>query len=216
MPAEDPKIVSVDPQHPAPEAIGRAAEVIRAGGTVVVPTRDLYGLAADATDPGAVSKVFAIKRRPATAPLLILIGKAQDVEGLAVSVSPQARLLMRHIWPGRLTIVLEAVPDLPGELTAHTGKIGIRLPGHPVAAALARAAGVPITGTSANLSGQGGFSRVAAMDEAIRQGVDLILDGGELRGGSGSTVVDMSAGSMHILRVGSISEAKLRSLLRSG
>jgi L-threonylcarbamoyladenylate synthase len=215
MQADIHKIVRVDPVTLEFALIQRGARVIRDGGTVVFPTSGLYGLAADATNPGAIAKVFAIKRRPETTPLLVLIGESTDIESLAVSIPPKATVLMAKIWPGRITIILEARPDLPAGLTAGTGKIGIRLPGHPVAIALTKAAGVPITGTSANVSGRNGFSRIDHMDKEILQGTDLILDAGKLKGGRGSTVIDMTADKPKILREGAVPEREIRAILEA-
>jgi L-threonylcarbamoyladenylate synthase len=117
----------VNPRAPDPRAIARAADAVRSGGVVCFPTRCLYGLGADAFDPGAVERVFEIKERPAGLPLLVLISRLDQIEGLAAEITPAARLLMERFWPGRLTLVLEARPGVPRRLTGGTGRIGIRL-----------------------------------------------------------------------------------------
>ncbi|MCU0590518.1 MAG: L-threonylcarbamoyladenylate synthase, partial [Desulfobacterales bacterium] len=155
------KPLRINPRSPEPEAIARAAEVIRSGGVVCFPTRCLYGLGANALDPAAVERVFEIKQRPADMPLLVLIGRSAQLTELAERVPPMAQSLMDRFWPGRLTLVMEARPHIPVRLTAGTGKIGIRLAAHPVARALVEALERPITGTSANLSGASGCRQIA-------------------------------------------------------
>lgn len=187
---------------------------MRAGGVVCFPTRCLYGLGADAFQPEAVERVFAIKERPQNQPLLVVISRLEQMAGLAAVVPPAARLLMERIWPGRLTIVLPALPDLPAPLTAGTGTIGVRLASHPVARALAAALDRPITATSANLSGEAGCRDIAELDPRIARRVDLILDAGPLKGGVGSTVVDVTRDPPVILREGEVPKYEVLAALR--
>ncbi len=199
----------MDPRKPEPAAIARAAEIIRAGGVVCYPTRCLYGLGADARNAAAVEKVFSLKQRPATMALLVLIHRPEEMEGLAARIPKLARVLMERFWPGRLTLVLEAAAGLPEPLTAGTGRIGIRLAGHPVAAALVSAFGGPLTGTSANLSGSPGCAQIPDLEPRIRKGVDLILDAGVLKGGVGSTVVDVTGEKPVVIREGEVPKAEI-------
>jgi L-threonylcarbamoyladenylate synthase len=170
-------------------------------------------LAADALQPQAVKKVFTIKQRPPDMPLLVLISEHHEAHRLAHSVSPMAKNLMTRFWPGNLTLILPARPHLPRALTAESGNIGIRQTKHPVAAALVRACGTPITGTSANLSGQPGCRRVEDLDPSVARGVDLVLECGPLAGGKGSTIVDTTQVPAVILREGSIPGAELAPFL---
>jgi L-threonylcarbamoyladenylate synthase len=117
---------------------------------------------------------------------------------------------MDQFWPGRITLVFEAEDTVPQYLTAGTGKIGIRQPEHPVAAALVKALEGPITGTSANRSGKSGCHRVADLDPRLARKLDLILDAGSLKGGSGSTVVDVTEAIPRILREGEVKEEEIR------
>jgi L-threonylcarbamoyladenylate synthase len=205
----------VNPRAPEPEAIGRAEAVIRAGGVVCFPTRCLYGLGADALKAEAVERVFEIKQRPADMPLLVLISRSAQLAELAERVPPIAQLLMERFWPGRLTLVLDARQHIPARLTAGTGKIGIRLAAHPVARALAEAVAGPITGTSANLSGGSGCRQIAELDPRIARQVDLILDGGPLKGGVGSTVVDVTGEAPVVIREGEVSKPEILAALKS-
>jgi L-threonylcarbamoyladenylate synthase len=194
----------IDPGLQETEVIEEAAGAIASGKTVVFPTRCLYGIGADAFDSRAVEKVFVLKQRPQKKPVLVLIRSRQEVSSLAAGVPEAARRLMDAIWPGDLTLVFSARPEVPEILTAGTGKIGIRLPGHPVAAALVEAAGRPITGTSANLANDPGVAMIQNLAPEIADRVDLILDAGALKGGAGSIVVDVTVDPPRILREGTI------------
>lgn len=199
------KIRQVSPNRPAPVAIREAAEIIEKGGIVIIPTRCLYGLAADAFNAAAVQKIFGLKNRPADNPILVLIKTKDELSRLARDIPAYADRIMNRFWPGKVTLIFHARGGLPVELTAGSGKIGVRLPGHPIARAVVQATPNPITGTSANLSGKAGCSRVAKLAPEIAEKVDLIIDAGPLKGGAGSTVVDVTESSPKILREGEVS-----------
>jgi L-threonylcarbamoyladenylate synthase len=210
------RLRAVDARRPQPEIIREAARVIGSGGIVVVPTRGLYGLAVDALNAEAVDRLYHIKGRPLDKPILVLIDSSARLAGLAVSIPSPAEQLMRAFWPGRVTLVLQALPALPANLTAGTAKIGVRLVGHAVAAALVRAVGGPITGTSANVSGRPACSRIDHLDSTIASQADLILDAGPLEGGRGSTVVDVTGNVAKILREGQVAAAEIKRVLSKG
>lgn len=182
----------------------QAARAISSGGLVIFPTSGLYGLAADALNAAAVEKIFAAKGRSSDKPVLILIRHGDDLRHLVTTIPPAATLLMDALWPGGLTLVFPAAATVFPALTAGSGKIGIRLPAHPVARALVAAVASPITGTSANVSGRPGCSRIAALDAAITDFADMTLDAGDLAGGVGSTVVDVTREPPVILRSGAV------------
>ena len=192
----------------------RAADIIRSGGVVIFPTKCLYGLAADALNPAAVARIFKIKQRPAENPLLILMNELAWLEDLVQEIPKQAMPLMETFWPGDLTLVFNAKAHLPDALTARTGKIGIRMPWHPMAKALVHACGRPITGTSANISGAPGCRDIALLDRNLTHQVDMVLDGGRLKGGMGSTVVDLTGETFRIVREGEVKKKDLFSALR--
>ena len=201
-----PKIHKINPTNPDPDIIQEAAGVIRNGGVIAFPTRSLYGLGADAFNSAAVERIFKIKQRPAENPILILIDDRKRLKRLVPHISDAARDISERFWPGRVTLVFDAGGEVPDTLTAGTGKIGIRLAGHPVAAALARAIQGPITGTSANLSGRPGCYQIEDLHPEITEQLDLILDAGSLKGGRGSTVVDVTGEIPRVLREGVVSE----------
>ncbi|WP_300667971.1 L-threonylcarbamoyladenylate synthase [Desulfoluna sp.] len=199
---------------PNPDVLSRAANVLTAGGCVVIPTFCLYGMAANAFDEAAVKRIFAIKERPLTNPILLLIKDRKAVDALVTEIPPMADALMNSLWPGNLTLIFNAHPSIPTDITAGTGKVGLRVPSHPVARALTQAVSFPITGTSANISCEGGVSDIQKMDPRIINGVDLVLDAGPLHGGSGSTVVDVTTTPFKILREGSTPAAFIHNILQ--
>jgi len=197
------EIVPINPESPEPGIVEKAVRRIRAGGVIAFPTTCLYGLGADAFNVSAVSRIFELKARSRDNPLLLLVKDADALTELAANVPDSAVALMERFWPGALTIVFEAKPTVPAELTAGTGKIGVRIPAHPVALALVKAIGRPITGTSANLSGSGGCLQVSDLNIPLGDSISLILDAGPLKGGIGSTVIDVTIDPPEILREGS-------------
>jgi L-threonylcarbamoyladenylate synthase len=203
------RIRIVDPLDPDISIIRQAAEVITFGGLVVFPTRNLYGLGADAFDEDAVRQVFDTKRRPPEKPVSILIKSRKDLESLVTDIPSGAIKLMDILWPGRITLVFKARPEVPAVLTAGTGKIGIRLPAHPVAVALVNELNHPITATSANVSGMEGVHRIQDLPEAFINDVSLILDAGPLKEGKGSTVVDVTTDPIAVLREGEVPQKEI-------
>ena len=199
------------------EQISKAAEIIIKGGVIVFPTMCLYGLGADAGNISAVKRIFTIKERPPDKPVLILISGKDHLKNLVTHVPDKAALLIERFWPGKLTLVFQASDLGGGELkdilTAGSGKIGIRLAGHPMTAALVKAVGKPITGTSANISGEPGCNDPSDLSRKLIHRVDMLLDGGILIGGAGSTVVDVTGNNPKILREGAVSSEAIFSVL---
>jgi L-threonylcarbamoyladenylate synthase len=195
-------IIKIDPDHPSHADIHQAADVIKSGGVVVIPTFCLYGLAVDAFNLKALEKIFHIKNRHQTNPLLIFIKDTSTLEYLVKEITPAAQKLMDRFWPGKVTLIFNAKDHLPTALTAGTGKIGIRIPDHPVTSALVHALDHPITGTSANISGEQGCHSIRILPDSILQNTNLILDAGDLSGGPGSTVIDTTCHPIKIIREG--------------
>lgn len=200
----------INPERPEAGPLRRAADVLRRGGIVVIPTRGLYGLAADPQDPDAVKRLFSLKGRSEKNPILLLVESIRQVEEIAAEVSPQARAIMEALWPGGVTVVLNAGSEVNPQLCGGSGKIGLRMAGHPVARALVHDFGRSITGTSANLSGMPAVADPALLDPDILAGADLLLDAGVLAGGPGSTVIDATVTPFAVLRHGAVPEAAIR------
>ena len=210
MPA---RILKTDTQDNLQSAIQDAAQVILTGGVVAVPTESFYGLAVHALNEKAIERLYAVKGRREDNPLLVLIASRGALDSYVTEVSDRARKLVERFWPGGLTLVFHAKPILPDLLTARTGKIGVRLSSHPVPRELAKAVGAPITGTSANRSGQPSCSTAEEVMEAVGEDIDLILDGGRNPGGKGSTVLDVTLDPPVVLREGIVSRDELKPLL---
>ncbi len=196
--------LTIDGGTPDARALSRAGAVVRQGGLVAFPTESFYGLGADALDPAAVERVFTVKGRPATSPLLVLVDGVAMAQDLAAEVPAGARALMARHWPGPLTLVLRAAPHVPPVLTAGTGTIGVRMPGHPVALGLVAATGTAVTAPSANPSGLAPPTTADQVRAYFAERLDLILDGGPTAGGAGSTVADCTAWPPRVLRQGSV------------
>lgn len=210
----DKKKVPVDPENPDPGTILNAGKIIRQNGVVIFPAKCLYGIAAKALDQTAVQKVFDLKQRPQNNPILVLIPNRKHLEELVTSIPRAAEKLMDAFWPGNLTLIFKAKKHVPDILTAGTGKIGIRVPIHPVAKALVQSLGSPVTGTSANLSGQDSCFQTNRLDPFITEHADLILDAGTLKGGKGSSIVDITQSPPVILREGEVSFEQINHCLR--
>jgi len=200
---ERPRVVQVDPMAPAPAGLRAAADVLRAGGAVAFPTETFYGLAAAALDPASVKRIFALKRRPDSRPLLVLVDSVAMAETVAHVADP-ARALMDRYWPGALTLVLPARTIVPSDVTAGTGTLGVRISSHPVAHGLVRMLGEPVTAPSANPSGLEPPTTAAAVVAYFAGGLDLVLDGGPTAGGAPSTVLDMTVEPPKIIRQGAV------------
>ena len=193
--------------------LNKAASIIHSGGVVAFPTESFYALGVSAWDEKAIQRLFAIKKREENQPLLLLIPTASLLNQYVIRIPDIASQIMEEFWPGGLTLIFEANPGLPQLLTSGTGKIGLRLSSHPVATALTRAVGAPITGTSANISGQTACSSAEAVRHSLGRSVDFILDGGETEGGKGSTVLDITVDPPTILREGMVSREQLEAYL---
>ncbi len=196
-------VVTIDPEHPDPEVLSRAAGVLDAGGLVAFPTETFYGLGACALDRGAVRGVFAVKGRPGSQPLLVLVDDEAAVERIAEVGAPARALMSRH-WPGPLTLVLRARPVVPVEVTAGSGTVGVRVPGHAVARGLARALGRPVTAPSANPTGAAPPSTAAEVLRYFDGQISMILDAGPTPGGPPSTVLDATVDPPRVLREGAV------------
>ncbi len=194
-------------------AIIRAAALLRAGGLVAFPTETVYGLAADAFNPEAVKRVFAAKGRPSDNPLIVHIADPDDVSLAAKGLSEKSRALMRRFWPGPLTLILSRKKRLPGIVSAQADTVAVRIPDDRIARALIRAAGTPLVGPSANLSGRPSPTRAQHVAADLRDRIDLILDGGRTHLGIESTVMDMTVSPPALLRFGAIAPKEIEALI---
>lgn len=182
----------------------RAADIVREGGVVIVPTETFYALAADPFQDHAVRRIFRIKGRDEAKPLALIASDRAVVEKLVSEVPPLARRLMDSFWPGSLTILLEPARPMSVLIAGSLGRIGVRVPPPCPAGTLAALAGGVITATSANLSGHPNPEGIRTISSRVLQAVDLIVDMGLAEGGQPSTVVFPQATGLTILRVGAV------------
>jgi L-threonylcarbamoyladenylate synthase len=206
-----PAIFHVDPLDPDPAVIREAAEMIREGLVVAYPTDTLYGLAVDPRNADAVRRLYELKGRAEGSALTLIAAELAHVRAAGELTSLAERLAARW-WPGPLTLVVRARPILARDMLGGGTTVGVRIPDHAVAVALARDARFCITATSANRSGGTAASSRDEVETALPD-VDAIVDGGPSRGGLPSTIVDASARSVTLLRAGAVPwERVLKSL----
>jgi L-threonylcarbamoyladenylate synthase len=194
----------------AQDALRQAAQILRAGGLVALPTETVYGLGANALDHTAVERIFAAKSRPAWDPIIVHIASEAMLEGLVAEVPAAARRLMEYFWPGPLTLLLPRTPAVPDAVTAGRPLVGVRMPAHPVALGLIRRAGVPVAAPSANRFGHISPTTAQHVLDDLDGRIDAILDAGPSPRGVESTVLDPSATPMVIYRPGAVTAEQIR------
>ncbi len=168
------------------------------------PTETFYGLGAAALDAVAVRRVFEVKARPESRPILVLVDSAAMAERLAATMSVAARGLMARHWPGALTLVVPAATKVPRELTAGTATLGVRLSSHRIATGLVTALGAPVTAPSANVSDEAPPTTAADVLAFFDGKIALVLDGGRTAGGPPSTVLDVTVDPPRVIRAGAV------------
>ncbi len=208
------KILKQDKHSSLEALLDEAAAIVAHGGVIAYPTETLYGLGADATDEKALRRIYEIKGRDFNNPVPVIIGKPDDLYPLVSKVGTLAERLIRAFWPGPLTIVFQASRAVSPLLTAGTGKIGIRLPGHYGARQIATRAGRPLTATSANLSGSPGYADPAPLIIELGDKIDAVVDLGRTAGAPATTVVDATGSEAVILRQGTITREEI--MLKTG
>ncbi len=201
-----------DPESQQQE-IDRAAELIRSGGLVAIPTETVYGLGANGLDPEAVRRIYEAKGRPSDNPLILHVPGADWLERFCVQVPETAYRLAERFWPGPLTMILRRAPVVPDRTTGGLDTVGVRCPDHPVTLALIRAAGVPIAAPSANLSGRPSCTTAAHVLADMGGRIDCILDGGPCAVGVESTIIDLTVEPPRLLRPGGLPLEELEAVL---
>jgi tRNA threonylcarbamoyl adenosine modification protein (Sua5/YciO/YrdC/YwlC family) len=200
------EIVKISSERPETSLIRYAADQIRAGEVLGMPTDTFYGLAADPFNLRAVDRVYDIKTRSRHKPLSLLIESVDQAEELALALPEEFDQLARRFWPGPLTIIIRAGSRLPLKVTANTGNVALRIPQSKIALAVVQAAGIPITATSANLSGASECTTAEAVRDQLQGRISIIVDGGTSPREVASTIVDLtdSEARWRILREGAI------------
>ena len=207
------RVRQVDPANIDPVAIQEAAGILKHGGLVAFPTETVYGLGADATSAAAVSGIFRAKGRPSYNPLIVHVADIASAKTIVTSWPPTAQALADRFWPGPLTLVLPKADSIPENVTAGLPTVGVRVPNHPVALALIRAAGLPLAAPSANRSMHVSPTLGDHVASSLGGAPDLILDAGPVAVGIESTVLDLTTRIPTVLRPGMISVDQLRDVI---
>jgi len=203
-------VVRIDGLPPA-SVLADAAACIRAGGTLIFPTDTVYGIGCAAEDGGAIDAVYASKRRPPDRPLSIHLGAVDDAARFAARLSAGARAVMRHFWPGSVTVIVERAASRASAAARNGGTIGLRFPDDPVYRAIVRATG-PLAATSANISGEAAFAGIGDPLESLPVATMAII-AGPTKALRESTVLDCAGERVRVLRAGATDPALIREVL---
>src|SRR5260221_6800755 len=194
----------VDPVRFREDELLPAVRAIEAGGLVAFPTDTLYGLAADPRSASAVGRIFSSKGRAPDRPIPLVAASVEQVRESVGTLTPLGERLASQYWPGPLTLIIPASAALCAEVNLGTGKVGVRVPNHAVARALARAAGHALTSTSANVSGRDAPATADEVAFALGHAIDVLIDGGPAPGGLASTIVDVTSSEPVLIRAGPV------------
>ena len=210
------EIVRINNTEPEDRLVAYVAQQIRSGKAVGMPTDTFYGLAVDPFNLRAVDQVYEIKSRSRHKPLSLLIESVDQAEDLTRPLPSHFYALARRFWPGPLTIIVRAAPRLPLKVTANTGNVAIRVPNAPIPLAIIRQAGIPLTATSANISGEAECTTAQGVKEQLGTKIPIIVDGGPAPRSVASTIVDLTGSDgWRVLREGAIPTQEISELLES-
>ena len=207
------ELLKISPEKPDPAAMRYAAEFIRRGELVAVPTDTFYGIAADPFNLAAVDQIYRVKGRPETRALPILVNTTTRALALSRDVPYTFHKLAAKFWPGPLTMLVEASSGVPLKVTAHTGNVALRWPKCSIVNSLIDLIQGPITGTSGNISGQPACATAVELLEQLGDRLPLIIDAGETPGNLASTIVKLEGDDWAIMREGVITEQEIRTAL---
>jgi tRNA threonylcarbamoyl adenosine modification protein (Sua5/YciO/YrdC/YwlC family) len=207
------ELLRVSPENPDPAALRYAAEFIRRGEIVAIPTDTFYGIAADPFNLAAVDQIYRVKGRPETRALPILVNASSQALALSRDVPYTFHKLASKFWPGPLTLLVEASTGVPLKVTAHTGNVALRWPKSVIVDALIGLVKGPITGTSGNISGQPACATAIDLLEQMGDRLPLIIDAGETPGNLASTIVRLDGDDWMVMREGVVTEQEIRAAL---
>ena len=207
------ELLKVSPEDPNPAAMRYAADLIRRGELVAIPTDTYYGIAADPFNLAAVEQIYKVKGRPETRALPILVNSIAQAVSLSRDVPYSFHKLAAKFWPGPLTLLVEASTGIPLKVTANTGNVALRWPKSAIVSAIVELARGPITGTSGNISGMPACATAIDLLEQMGDRLPLIIDGGETPGHLASTIVKLEGNDWTVMREGVIPEDLIRAAL---
>lgn len=206
-------IQKVNPEFFQDEELDKACQILQSGGLVAFPTETVYGLGGDAILPEAAQKIYKAKGRPSDNPLIVHIADMESLFDIADGITDKALALADAFWPGPLTMIFPKKEKVPKSTTGGLSTVAVRMPGHPVAAALIRRSGVYIAAPSANTSGRPSPTKAEHVIEDLQGSIDMILDGGQVGIGIESTIVDMSEEVPVILRPGYVTKEMIEEII---
>ncbi len=207
------KIQSINPEEFQDNELQEAGRILKKGGLVAFPTETVYGLGGDALKPEAAHKIYSAKGRPSDNPLIVHIADRKALYAIAEEVSEKASKLVEAFWPGPLTLIFRKKEIVPNSTTGGLDTVAVRMPEHPVALALIRAAGGYVAAPSANTSGRPSPTKAEHVAEDLTGKIEMIIDGGAVGIGLESTIVDMSTQEPVILRPGYITQEMLEEVI---
>lgn len=207
------KVIKIEKEAIDDRLLAEAAQQIREGGLVAFPTETVYGLGANALDKEAAQKIYAAKGRPSDNPLIVHIGKAEELKPLVKKIPEIGKKLMEAYWPGPLTIIFPKSDLVPDEITGGLDTVAVRMPVDPIANRLIQLAGVPIAAPSANTSGRPSPTTPAHVYQDMNGRIDILIDGGSVGIGVESTIVDVSGPTPVLLRPGAVTMEMLKAVV---
>lgn len=207
------RVLHVDAQQPDAAIIRDAAAVLALGGLVAFPTETVYGLGAHALDESAIADLFTAKGRPPTDPVIVHVASFDELDSIAREIPPDAKRLAERFWPGPLTMIVRKRPHVSAAVTAGLDTVGVRVPAHPVAQALLRAADIPVAAPSANRFSRPSPTRAEHVLDDLRGAIDVVLDGGPTVIGVESTVLDLTVSPALVRRPGGVTVESLREVI---
>ncbi len=199
-----PTVISVDPIQPQEVKIRQAADVVKKGGLMIYPTETVYGLGSVYTSHHASERIFSLKGRNRSSPLLLLIRNIEDLSTIAEDISKQAMRIAEKFWPGPLTLLFKASTEISTVITGNSGKIGCRISSCPVVRDLLEIIKEPITSTSANLTGAKTPQSIMDISCELSSQADIVVDAGTTTGDVASTIIDVSAYPFSVVRSGAV------------
>jgi len=213
------RVIRVDSGSLNSREIAQVTDILKSGGMIAFPTDTVYGIGVNALNPQALEKIFALKGRERSKPLILFVAERKGIDPFVVEVPASGEKLIQHFWPGPLTLIFKASPSISSPFLSKEGKVAIRIPNHKVILTLLRQLPFPLATTSANLSGEPPPISAQEVQKSLKEKVDLILNGGRTNQRVPSTIVDLTFSSPLLLRKGRLSLAELRAVeetIRSG
>jgi L-threonylcarbamoyladenylate synthase len=204
------RVLAVDPVHPRDDRLTSAQRALESGGIVALPTETFYGLAVDAFNPDALTRLNRVKGKDADSPVLLLLADPKQTELVADELPARFTKLAETFWPGPLTLVVHASDRVPREVSGGRGTVAVRVPGLALPRRLADKLGRPLSGVSANRYREPPCRTAADVSRVLGEEIELILDGGRTAGGAPSTIVDLTGDRPRVLREGIVPAAALR------